>query len=231
LTQRLLWHRKGGGLLRSSLYPQGHRRATTCSLSQYLRREVCLCTFQYFLNGRKNLLGIRQQPRMRSLLGLCTEELYTLFGRNHMFLHRFYCFLQSIFIPRVWEFKNACFQLLAFGVENCKWPHFWSQFSDFTPKHLLLSSILLQNYSTMPFTAAQIVLFFKDQAYMTLTCCTATALATEGIAIPYDLFKFDKEGMNSIYCNLHKHAKVLHEGVAGICGELCEIQAYKLLAN
>jgi hypothetical protein len=37
--------------------------------------------------------------------------------------------------------------------------------------------------------------------------------------------------MNSIYCNLHKPAKVLCEGTAGICGESREIQAYKLLVK
>ncbi len=41
-TQQLLWHRVGGGLLRSSSYFQGCCRATTCSLSQYLQCEVCL---------------------------------------------------------------------------------------------------------------------------------------------------------------------------------------------
>jgi hypothetical protein len=36
--------------------------------------------------------------------------------------------------------------------------------------------------------------------------------------------------MNSIYYNLHKPAKVLCAGAAGVHGELQEIQAYKLLA-
>jgi hypothetical protein len=83
----------------------------------------------------------------------------------------------------------------------------------------------------MPFTAAKIVLFFEDQAYMALTCHTATALAAEGIAIPDDLSEFDKEGMDSIYGNLRKPAKVLRAGAAVICGEIQEIQAYKLLAK
>jgi hypothetical protein len=83
----------------------------------------------------------------------------------------------------------------------------------------------------MPFTATQIVLFFEDQAYMALKQRTATALAAEGIPITNNISEFDKEGMNSIYCNLHKPTKVLCEGAAGICGELREIQAYKLLAK
>jgi hypothetical protein len=83
----------------------------------------------------------------------------------------------------------------------------------------------------MPFTAAKIVLFFEDQAYMALMRHTATALAAEGIAIPNHLSKFDKEGMDSIYCKLPKPAKVLCVGAAGICGEVQEIQAYKLLAK
>jgi hypothetical protein len=87
------------------------------------------------------------------------------------------------------------------------------------------------NYSMMPFTAAQIVLFFKDQAYMALTHRTSTALTAEGIAIPNDLSKLDKEGMNSIYCNLRKPAKVLCVGAAGVHGELREIQTYELLAK
>jgi hypothetical protein len=81
----------------------------------------------------------------------------------------------------------------------------------------------------MPFTATKIVLFFKDQAYIALTCCTATALAAERIMIPNNLSKFDKEGMDSIYHNLCKPTKFLHAGAAGICKELQKIQAYKLL--
>jgi hypothetical protein len=77
---------------------------------------------------------------------------------------------------------------------------------------------------------AKNVLFFGDQAYMALTHCTATALAAEGIVIPKDLSEIDKEGMNSIHCNLRKPTKVLRAGVAGVHGELQEIQAYELLA-
>jgi hypothetical protein len=83
----------------------------------------------------------------------------------------------------------------------------------------------------MPFTAAKIVLFFEDQAYMALTRRTATALAAEGIAISNNLSKFDKEGMDSICCSLCKPAKVLCASMAGVCGELQEIQVYKLLAK
>jgi hypothetical protein len=84
------------------------------------------------------------------------------------------------------------------------------------------------NYSMMPFTAAQIVLFFKDQAYMALKQRTATALAAEGIPITNNISEFDKEGMNSIYCNL---PKILYESDAGVHGELREIQTYKLSTN
>jgi hypothetical protein len=80
----------------------------------------------------------------------------------------------------------------------------------------------------MPFTATKIVLFFEDQAYMALMHCTATALAADGIATPNNLSEFDKEGMNSIYCNL---PKILYESDAGVHGELREIQTYKLSTN
>ncbi len=80
----------------------------------------------------------------------------------------------------------------------------------------------------MPFTAAEIVLFFEDPTYMALTNRTTTALAAEGIATPDDLAEYDKEGMNSIYRNLRKPAKVLRAGAAGRNGDLQEIQAYKL---
>jgi hypothetical protein len=83
----------------------------------------------------------------------------------------------------------------------------------------------------MPSTAAQVVIFFEDQANMALTCRTATALAAEGIAIPSNLSEYDKEGMNLIYWNLRKPAKVPWDGAAGARGELCETQAYKLLAK
>jgi hypothetical protein len=82
----------------------------------------------------------------------------------------------------------------------------------------------------MPFTATQVVIFFEDQAYMALTRCTATALAAEGIAIPDNLSNYDKEVMNLIYWNQRKPTKVPWDGMAGARGELCEIQAYKLLA-
>jgi hypothetical protein len=83
----------------------------------------------------------------------------------------------------------------------------------------------------MPFTATKIVLFFEDQAYMALTCHNSTALAAEGIAIPDNLFNFDKEEMDSIYHNLRKPAKVLCAGAADVRGELQEIQAYELSAT
>jgi hypothetical protein len=77
----------------------------------------------------------------------------------------------------------------------------------------------------MPFTASKILLFFKDQAYMSLTHRTATALATESIAMSGNQSKFDKEEMDSIYHNLCKPIKVLCAGAACVCGELQEIQA------
>jgi hypothetical protein len=83
----------------------------------------------------------------------------------------------------------------------------------------------------MPFTAAQVVIFFEDQAYMALICRTATALAAEGIAIPDNLSKYDKEGMNSIYWNLRKPAKVSWDGATGTSGKFCEIQAYEQSAK
>jgi hypothetical protein len=83
----------------------------------------------------------------------------------------------------------------------------------------------------MPFTAAKIVLFFENQAYIALMHRTATVLAAESITIPNNLYQLDMEGMNSIYCNLRKPAKVLCAGTAGVCGELQEIQAHKLLAK
>jgi hypothetical protein len=66
---------------------------------------------------------------------------------------------------------------------------------------------------------------------MALTCRTATALAAEGIAIPDDLSKYNKEGMNLIYWNMCKPTKVPQDGTAGTRGELCEIQTYELLAK
>ena len=83
----------------------------------------------------------------------------------------------------------------------------------------------------MPFTPAEIVLFFEDQAYMALTNRTTTALAAEGIAVPDDLSEYDKEGMGNIYRNLRKPAKVLCIGAAGARGELQEVQAYELSAK
>ncbi len=97
------------------------------------------------------------------------------------------------------------------------------------PKYL--QSFLLQSQADIPFTAAQITLFFQDQAYMSLTACTATALVAKGIAIPDDLFEFDKEGMELIFRNLHKPAKVLCAGAAGVSSELQEIMAYEMLAR
>jgi hypothetical protein len=83
----------------------------------------------------------------------------------------------------------------------------------------------------MPFTAAEIVLFFDDQAYMALSNRTTTALAAEGIAVLDDLSEYDKEGMGNIYRNLRKPAKVLCAGVAGAGGELQEVQAFNLSAK
>ncbi len=143
------------------------------------RLELYWYIFQILLYGGYKSFGYLQQPGKESLLGFYMEKLCAFFGGNQLIPCSFYWFLSHISIPRVWEFKNACFQFLVFGIVNRKWPHFWSQFSDFTPKHLLPSSILLENYSTMPFTAAKIVLFFEDQGYMAITCRTATALAAE----------------------------------------------------
>ena len=83
----------------------------------------------------------------------------------------------------------------------------------------------------MPFTPAEIVLFFEDQAYMALTNRTTTALAAEGIVVPDDLSEYDKEGMGNIYRNLRKPAKILRPGAAGARGELQEVQAYELSAK
>jgi hypothetical protein len=83
----------------------------------------------------------------------------------------------------------------------------------------------------MPFTAAEIVTFFTDAANMGLTPRTATAFAAEGIATPADLAEFDKNGMESIFCNLRKPSKVLRAGAAGARGELQEVMAYELSAK
>jgi hypothetical protein len=83
----------------------------------------------------------------------------------------------------------------------------------------------------MPLTATKIATFFTDAANMGLTLRTTGAFAAEGIATPADLAEFNKEGMASIFCNLCKHLKVLRAGVAGACGKLQEVIAYKLLAK
>jgi hypothetical protein len=83
----------------------------------------------------------------------------------------------------------------------------------------------------MPFTTAKIVTFFTDAASMGLTPCTATAFAAEGIATPADLAEFDKNGMESIFCNLCKPAKILCAGAAGARAKLQEVMAYELSAK
>jgi hypothetical protein len=83
----------------------------------------------------------------------------------------------------------------------------------------------------MPFTAAKIVTFFTDTANMGLTPCSARAVAAEGIATPADLAEFDRNGMELIFCNLRKPAKVLRGGAAGAHGELQEVMAYELSAK
>ena len=83
----------------------------------------------------------------------------------------------------------------------------------------------------MPFTDLEIVTFFTDAANMGLTPRTATALTAEGIASPADLAEFDKNGMESIFRNLRKPAKVLRTGAAGARGELQEVMAYELSAK
>jgi hypothetical protein len=83
----------------------------------------------------------------------------------------------------------------------------------------------------MPATAAKIVTFFTDAMNMGLTPCSATAFAAEGIATPADLTEFDKNGMESIFHNLRKPAKVLCGGTAGARGKLQEVMAYELSAK
>jgi hypothetical protein len=83
----------------------------------------------------------------------------------------------------------------------------------------------------MPFTAAVFVTFFTDAANMGLTPCSATAFAAKGIATPADLAEFDRNGMESIFCNLRKPAKVLRGGAAGAHGKLQEVMAYELSAK
>ncbi len=83
----------------------------------------------------------------------------------------------------------------------------------------------------MPFTAAKIVTFFTDAANMGLTPCTAMAFAAEGTTTPADLAEFDKNGMESIFCNLCKPTKVLCAGAAAARGKLQEVMAYELSAK
>jgi hypothetical protein len=83
----------------------------------------------------------------------------------------------------------------------------------------------------MPFTAAEIAIFFIDVANMGLTLPTTGVLAAEGITTPADLAEFDKEGMESIFRNLRKPLKVLRAGATGVCGELQEVIAYELSAK
>jgi hypothetical protein len=83
----------------------------------------------------------------------------------------------------------------------------------------------------MPFTATEIVTFFTDTANMGLTPCSATAFAAEGIVTPADLAEFNRNGMELIFCNLRKPAKVLRGGAAGARGELQEVMAYELSAK
>jgi hypothetical protein len=78
----------------------------------------------------------------------------------------------------------------------------------------------------MPFTATKIVTFFTDAANMGLMPRSATAFAANGIATPVDLAEFDRNGMELIFRNLRKPAKVLRGGRAGACGELQEVMAY-----
>ena len=66
---------------------------------------------------------------------------------------------------------------------------------------------------------------------MGLTLCTTGAFAAEGIATPADLAEFNKEGMESIFCNPRKPLKVLRAGAAGGHGKLQEVIAYELLAK
>jgi hypothetical protein len=66
---------------------------------------------------------------------------------------------------------------------------------------------------------------------MGLTARWARAFAAEGIATPADLAEFNRNGMESIFCNLRKPAKVLPGGVAQARGELQEVMAYELSAK
>jgi hypothetical protein len=56
----------------------------------------------------------------------------------------------------------------------------------------------------MVFTAAQLTAFFMTADYLGLSAQTAAAIAAEGITEPADLAEFDKEGLDAIFCNLHK---------------------------
>ena len=56
----------------------------------------------------------------------------------------------------------------------------------------------------MVFNATQLDFFFTLADYLGLSAWTAGAFAAKGIPTPEDLGKFDKDGLDMIYCNLRK---------------------------
>ncbi len=61
----------------------------------------------------------------------------------------------------------------------------------------------------MVFNAAQFDAFFTSANYLSLSAWTAGAFAVEGIVKPEDLGKFDKDGLDVIFCNLCKPPRAL----------------------
>jgi hypothetical protein len=67
----------------------------------------------------------------------------------------------------------------------------------------------------MVFTAAQLTAFFTTANYLGLSAWTVAAIAVKGITETADLAEFDKEGLDAIFCNLHK-PPVLSKVVQGM---------------
>jgi hypothetical protein len=67
-------------------------------------------------------------------------------------------------------------------------------------------------FTTMVFTAAQLIAFFTTADYLGLSARTAAAIAAEGITEPADLAEFDKEGLDAIFRNLCKPPCALQGG-------------------
>jgi len=63
----------------------------------------------------------------------------------------------------------------------------------------------------MVFTDDEIVTFFTGVGYIGLVNHTVLALSLEGIINPADLAEFDKDGLEQIYRNLRKPARMLGE--------------------